>query len=91
MSECKAFYLRDLRRYSGWREQRSSEEINRYLPDEIKAELEKPLGDDDVVFLHGDLSVTRSMFPGHQVIFSGSEVAWRRFCEEELRFVPKGV
>ena len=45
------------------------------------------LKDDDVVFLHQDYTVTRSMWAGENVIFNDVTEQWREFCNNELRFV----
>jgi hypothetical protein len=51
-------------------------------------ELEKA-NDDDVVFLHHDLQVTRSMWHGEEVIFQSNAPEWARFCADELAFAIK--
>jgi hypothetical protein len=45
------------------------------------------LKDDDIVFLHQDYTVTRSMWAGEEVIFNDVTEQWREFCNNELRFV----
>ena len=50
------------------------------------------LKDDDVVFLHQDYTVTRSMWAGEAVIFNDISERWREFCHHELRFaVPDSL
>ena len=44
------------------------------------------LNDDDVVFLHQDYTVTKSMWSGENVIFSDVTDQWKEFCKNELRF-----
>ncbi len=73
---CRAYELRDLRQCQAWSEPAGSAET---------ADGES-LDDDTVVFLHADFSVTRSIWPGEAVIFTGTAAEWRQFCAETLRF-----
>jgi hypothetical protein len=66
---CKAYYLRDLRRFPAWSDAPA-----------------KSLSDDDVVFLHQDLTVTQSMFHNENVIMGTVTPQWRAFCSTELGF-----
>jgi hypothetical protein len=45
-----------------------------------------PLPAETVVFLHTDLSVTRAVWLGEDVVFAGSGDGWRVFCQEQLQF-----
>lgn len=67
-SYCRAYPLRELRRFSAW-----AEDVN-------------GLSDDDIVFLHWDLTVTRSMWHNENVIFSRASAEWKQFCETALEF-----
>lgn len=67
---CKAYLVGDLRRFDEWAERPHDE----------------PLTDDAVVFLHDDGTVTRSIWPGEGVVYSGGSTAWEAFCRDELRF-----
>src|ERR1041384_3335475 len=50
------------------------------------------LKDDDVVFLHQDNTVTKSMWAGEDVIFDDVTEQWKEFCKNELRFaVPDSL
>ncbi|MCA1575860.1 MAG: ankyrin repeat domain-containing protein [Acidobacteria bacterium] len=52
----------------------------------------QPLADDDVVFLHQDYTVTKSIWTGEDVIFDNVTDQWKDFCSTELRFaVPDGL
>ena len=44
------------------------------------------LKDDVVVFLHHDYTVTKSMWPGEDVLFNDVTEQWKEFCTHELRF-----
>jgi hypothetical protein len=42
--------------------------------------------DEDIVYLHQDLSVTRCIWHDEDVVFCSSSPAWAKFCTEELAF-----
>lgn len=72
---CRAYHLRDLRRYPAWAEPAASN----------GGEAEG-LGDDSIVYVHQDFTVTRSMWYGEDVVRGEVDEAWRRFCVEDLSF-----
>jgi hypothetical protein len=76
---CKAYHLADLRRFPGW-------------VDNIEGGDGK-LADDTVVYLWDDLTVvTNPVVPGEGVLRDTVDEAWKRFCDEELRFhVPEDL
>jgi ankyrin repeat protein len=50
------------------------------------------LADEDVVFLHQDYTVTKSIWAGEDVIFDSVTDEWKNFCNNELRFaVPDSL
>ena len=44
------------------------------------------LNGDDVVFLHGDYSVTRSIWANEDVVFDKVTDEWKNFCHNDLKF-----
>lgn len=82
-SYAKAYLLADLRRFSGWRE----EKINwkETIPVEENGSSRK-LSDNDVVFLHEDFTVTQLMWAGENVIFNQTTPEWLEFCKQDLQF-----
>lgn len=79
----RAYLLGELRKFSGWRE----EKIN--WKDAVPAEENghsHELSENDVVFLHQDLTVTQLIWPGENVIFDQVTPEWREFCAQELQF-----
>jgi len=66
----KGYLLGDLRKFSGWREERTSPELS----------------DSEVVFLHQDFMVTQLIWPGENVIFNQDTPEWRDFCSQQLQF-----
>lgn len=50
------------------------------------------LADEDVVFLHQDYTVTKSIWSGEDVIFSDVNDQWKQFCSNDLQFaVPDSL
>jgi hypothetical protein len=80
---CKAYHLADCRKYLGWSESR----IN-WKDDKEKSEsdVEGALADDQVVFIHQDLTVTESMWHNENVIFNAIDPIWEEFCANTLGF-----
>src|SRR5262249_24608460 len=69
----KAYHLRSLRDFSGWKE--------------ISGQADQhSLSDDDVVFIHQDHTVTKSMWHDENVIFNQVTPEWREFCANKLEF-----
>jgi hypothetical protein len=85
---CTAYHLGDLRRYPAWTENKLKAE-NAGKDGDQSAEA---LSDDDVVFLHQDYTVTKSIWAGEDVIFDNVTEQWKDFCNNELRFaVPDSL
>lgn len=74
---CKGYAFRDLRQFEGWPE---------------NPEAAASPSDDDIVYVHQDFTVTRSMWHGEDVLLGEVTPAWRAFCETTLQFdVPEDV
>ena len=71
---CTAYRLGDLRCYADWSENKLNTES-------------QELADTDVVFLHQDYKVTKSMWADEDVIFDKVTDHWKDFCNTQLRFV----
>ena len=77
---CKAYHVKDFRQFAGWSESR----INwKKSADETG---DKEFGDDDVVFLHEDYTVTQSIWSNENVIFNSVTAEWQDFCNTVLGF-----
>jgi len=77
---CKAYYLGDLRSYPAWSESR----IN--WKNANGGEAEEGFGDDKIVYIHNDFTVTESVFHNENVIFNQVDSSWIEFCESALQF-----
>jgi len=76
---CRAYLLEELRQFPGWQAGLTKESETAGL---------EPLVDDSIVFLHRNLAVTRSLWPGEQVVFSSATKDWQKFCDNVLHFHP---
>ena len=81
---CRAYQLEELRRFSHWSE-----------PAPIAAESDAAASDDgslavdaNVVFIHRDFTVTRSIWIGEDVVFDAVTPDWQQFCKDVLGFRP---
>jgi len=79
---CTAYHLGDLRRYPAWSENKPNGASN-----EPAASEAQELAGTDVVFLHQDYKVTKSMWADEDVIFDKVTEQWKDFCNTELWFV----
>jgi ankyrin repeat protein len=78
---CRAYLLKDLRGFEGWIESR----IN-WKEDDHDDQKSEELSDDDIVYLHQDFNVTRSMWSNENVIFNEVTPEWEEFCNNALGF-----
>jgi hypothetical protein len=82
---CRAYYVRDLAPFPGWAAARALDERSR------DGETPPALGDDDVVFVHQDFTVTRSIWRDEQVLLTPTP-EWRAYCEHTLAFqIPEDL
>jgi len=84
---CKAYHLRDLRRFPGWAESKinwKDKSKNGDVSDQKGNE--QTFSSDDIVFLHQDYTVTYSMWHDENVIFNQVTPEWEEFCVAELKF-----
>jgi hypothetical protein len=80
----KAYFLRDLRKFGGWHEERINWKEG--VDADPNGDGGQGLSEDDVVFLHRDLTVSRSIWPDENIIFNQVTPEWRDFCENVLQF-----
>src|SRR5215212_8066418 len=76
----QAFLLGDLRKFSGWREEKINWKETAPASENGNSH---ELADSDVVFLHQDFTVTQLIWPGENVIFNRTTPEWQEFCERE--------
>lgn len=69
---CKGYYLKDLVSYPHW--------------PSVAGGNGSTNSHDVIVYLHQDFTVTKSVWPGEDVIFSDVTPEWVQFCESQLSF-----
>jgi hypothetical protein len=75
---CKAYMLKDLRQFSGWRM--------------APGETEQELGDEDICYLWDDYTVVKSPVQSGGVLFEDVTPEWRDFCQTVLKFeIPEDL
>jgi len=72
---CLALHVGELRQFAGWRS-----------PDQNGDGAVEPLPDSQIVYLHQDYGVTKSIWRDRDVIFEQVTPQWKEFCDEVLRF-----
>lgn len=83
---CKAYYLRDLRRYPEWSEIRINWKKRNDNNGDGGGDSNDPFPDEKVVFIHQDFTVTESAWHNENVIFNHTSPAWKEFCATTLKF-----
>jgi ankyrin repeat protein len=84
---CKAYYIKDLRPYSDWKEGEINwKDNNSNGASNDVGKNTQTFHEDDLVFLHQDYSVTRSMWYNENVIFNQVTPEWKEFCANVLEF-----
>jgi len=82
----KAYQVKELRQFAGWQEKETVS-----APDSAAGAgslAANKLTDEDVVFLHEDLTVTRLIWLNEDVIYDQITPEWRHFCNTVLQFRP---
>jgi uncharacterized protein len=84
---CKAYLLKDLRRFSGWSESKINWKEKKVDENPAGAEAEQTsFTEEDVVFIHQDYTVTQSMWHDENVLFNRVSPEWKEFCTTSLNF-----
>jgi hypothetical protein len=76
---CAAYPLEELRRYPAWPAAEGAGAASDGEQAEGSAE-------SDVVFIHQDYKVTKSIWPDENVLFSDVTEQWKDYCRNELKF-----
>jgi hypothetical protein len=88
---CKAYYLDDLAAFDGWPPE-ASERAAAPRAEDGEPEAEASEARRPIVYLHQDLTVTRSMWHGEDMLFDGTAPGWPAFCEGTLEFsIPEDL
>ena len=75
---CKAYPLKELRQFQGWKENRT--------------EHETALSDDTIVYLWDDFTVVQSPVLEQGNLFDNVTPEWQTFCQQTLQFaIPEDL
>jgi uncharacterized protein len=83
---CRAYYLKSFRQFPGWTEMKIGSEGKANSGVAGSQVVDKGFSDDDILFLHEDLTVTRSMWHNEDVVFNQISPDWEEFCANVLGF-----
>lgn len=84
---CKAYHLKELRRFPHWTESKIYwKETNQNPHVDGSENDDKAFSDDDIAFLHQDFTVTQSMWHNENVLLNQVTQEWEKFCTEVLKF-----
>jgi hypothetical protein len=84
---CKAYYLGALRKFSGWNERRINwKNLDAQGTEAPMGSEPPPFADEDIVYVHEDLTVTQSIYKDENVIFPNVTPEWETFCRTQLDF-----
>jgi hypothetical protein len=87
---CKAYYLRDMRKYPEWNENRINWKKRVDHDGSSNGSQDDPFPDEKVVFIHQDFTVTESAWHNENVIFNQVNSVWKEFCQATLKFKVPG-
>lgn len=80
---CKAYELAALRQFPDWKENNTNGTEN---GNGAANGFDQQFAEDDIVFLHQDFTVTRSMWHNEDVMFDQASPEWKEFCTNVLEF-----
>lgn len=84
---CKAYTADRFRAFPGWTENSTSLRTGRKVVDGKDVEFARTkIEDGDILYLHDSYMVTDGIFKDENVIFDSPTDAWKKFCEDELKF-----
>lgn len=88
---CKAYLAKDLRAFSGWKEDTSDLRKETEEVDGKETEVERSeIGDEDILYVHDSYIVTDDVFNDEHVVFDDVSDEWKAFLHDELDFeVPE--
>lgn len=83
---CKAYIVKQLRRFSGWTEKAENAKKEKRVVDDQEIESDRVLTDDDYLYLQENYVVTDGVFKDEHVIFDDVTPEWIAFCQQVLGF-----
>jgi hypothetical protein len=84
---CKAYYLRDMRKYTGWKENIRNVREEKKEVDGKEIKEKRILRDDSIVYLQENLVVTDDVYKEENILFEEVSPEWEEYCKNELNFM----
>ncbi len=83
---CKAYYLKDMRKYKDWTEnvENARDEKKEIDGEEIKEK--RILTNESIVYLQENYVVTDDIYKEENILFNNVTDEWESFCKNELNF-----
>ena len=89
---CKAYFLRDFRRFPDWTE--NTDNVKTWIEeiDGKEIEMREELEEETILYLHQNYLVTHSPWGDEFIIFDRVTDEWITFCRGELNFqIPQNI
>jgi hypothetical protein len=83
---CRGYEIHRLRAYPGWSENTSDLRREKKDVDGKEVQVEVPLTEESILYLHDSYIVTHDVYNDRYVIFDNVTDEWKRFCHETLGF-----
>ena len=83
---CKAYLLKDFRRFDGWAENPAMVRKETKIEGGQEIEVERTLTDDTILYLQENYVVTDGIFKDENIIFDQVTPEWIAYCQEALKF-----
>lgn len=84
---CKAYYVKQLRPYTAWKENVKDLRKGKTQVDGKDVEIERTaLTENDIVYLHDNYTVADGVFCDQNIVFDDVTDAWKDFCVNTLSF-----
>jgi hypothetical protein len=83
---CKAYSIKDLRKFSHWTEKSENTRKETKEIDGKELEVTRELIDEDFLYLQENYVVTDGIFQDENIIFDNVTPEWKDFCSNTLMF-----
>ena len=83
---CKAYHLREMRKYSGWAENAENARKEKKEVEGKEIEEIRTLTDDSIVYLQKNYVVTDDVYKEENILFNEVTPKWEEYCIRELNF-----
>lgn len=90
---CKAYSIKDLRRFSNWKERNeNARKVKHKCMHNKEVEIPRTLADVDYLFIQENYAVTDGIFKDKNIIFDEVTTEWIDYCRDILGFkIPSNV